>query len=96
MISQPVVVSGHSSGGQLAAWLAGHRPDLISAVVLEDPPLFTTLLPRAKQTWNWVDLATTCHDFLESKRQTGLPTVLPINGSGPSSARAESESSARD
>lgn len=67
VIGQPVVVSGHSSGGQLAAWLAGHRPDLISAVLLEDPPLFTTLLPRAKQTWNWVDLATTCHDFLESE-----------------------------
>lgn len=67
VIGQPVVVSGHSSGGQLAAWLAGHRPDLISAVVLEDPPLFTTLLPRAEKTWNWVDLATTCHDFLESE-----------------------------
>ena len=66
VIGERVVVSGHSSGGQLAAWLAGHRPDLISAAVLEDPPLFTTLLPRAEKTWNWVDLATTCHEFLES------------------------------
>ncbi|MBB4688823.1 alpha/beta fold hydrolase [Amycolatopsis jiangsuensis] len=62
----PVVVSGHSSGGQLAAWLAGHRPDLVRAAVLEDPPLFTTLLPRAEQTWNWADPATTCHAFLRS------------------------------
>ncbi len=67
VIGEPVVVSGHSSGGQLAAWVAGHRPDLVRAVVLEDPPLFTTLLPRAEQTWNWVDLATICHDFLESE-----------------------------
>ncbi|WP_215547037.1 alpha/beta fold hydrolase [Amycolatopsis sp. CA-230715] len=62
----PAVVSGHSSGGQLAAWLAGNRPDLVRAAVLEDPPLFTTLLPRAEKTWNWVDLATTCHTFLQS------------------------------
>ncbi|WP_033288486.1 alpha/beta fold hydrolase [Amycolatopsis jejuensis] len=66
VIRARVVVSGHSSGGQLAAWLAGHRPDLVRAAVLEDPPLFTTLLPRAEKTWNWVDLATTCHTYLES------------------------------
>ncbi|GAA3574320.1 alpha/beta hydrolase [Amycolatopsis ultiminotia] len=66
VVGAPAVVSGHSSGGQLAAWLAGNRPDLVRAAVLEDPPLFTTLLPRAEKTWNWVDLATTCHAFLES------------------------------
>lgn len=67
VIGERVVVSGHSSGGQLAAWLAGHRPELVSGLVLEDPPLFTTLQPRAEKTWNWVDLATNCHDFLESR-----------------------------
>ncbi|MYW92431.1 alpha/beta hydrolase [Amycolatopsis rubida] len=66
VIGTRVVVSGHSSGGQLAAWLAGNRPDLVRAVVLEDPPLFTTLLPRAEKTWNWVDLASACHAYLES------------------------------
>ncbi|NNG19551.1 hypothetical protein HJ590_08150 [Naumannella sp. ID2617S] len=35
-------------------------------MVLEDPPLFTTQLPRARSTWNHVDLATTCHNFLVS------------------------------
>ncbi|WP_063712858.1 alpha/beta fold hydrolase [Sciscionella marina] len=66
VIGTPVTVSGHSSGGQLAAWLAGHRPDLVHAAVLEDPPLFTTVLPRARKTWNWVDLASNCHAFLQS------------------------------
>lgn len=66
VIGRPPIVSGHSSGGQLAAWLAGNRPELVRAAVLEDPPLFTTLLPRAEQTWNWVDLATTCHNYLHS------------------------------
>ena len=65
-IGEPVIVTGHSSGGQLAAWLAGHRPDLVRGVLLEDPPMFTTKLPRAKETWNWVNLATNCHRYLES------------------------------
>jgi len=66
VIGSRVIVSGHSSGGQLAAWLAGNRSDVVRAAVLEDPPLLTTLLPRAEKTWNWVDLATTCHTFLQS------------------------------
>lgn len=59
-----VIVSGHSSGGQLAAWLGANRPDRIAAVHLEDPPMFTTLPDRAPRTWNFVDLATACHGYL--------------------------------
>lgn len=66
VIGQPAVVAGHSSGGLLAVWLAANEPELVRAVILEDPPLFTTLFPRAEQTWNYVDLATTTHRFLQS------------------------------
>ena len=66
VIGEPVVVSGHSSGGLLAAWLAANKPDLVQGVVLEDPPFFTSVLPRAEKSWNYVDLATTAHNFLES------------------------------
>ena len=38
-IGQSVLVVGHSLGGVTAAALAQHRPDLVKAVVLEDPPL---------------------------------------------------------
>lgn len=69
VIGEPVVVSGHSSGGLLAAWLAANEPGFVQGVVLEDPPFFTTLLPRAQKTWNYYDLATTAHDFLESGEQ---------------------------
>ncbi|OYN97362.1 alpha/beta hydrolase [Enemella evansiae] len=69
VIGRPAVVSGHSSGGLLAAWLAGNAPGWVDAVLLEDPPLFTTTLPRAATTWNFVDLATTCHGFLTSAEQ---------------------------
>jgi pimeloyl-ACP methyl ester carboxylesterase len=36
----PCVVVGHSLGGATAAALAQQRPDLVSGVVLEDPPMF--------------------------------------------------------
>lgn len=66
VIGRPAIVSGHSSGGILAAWLGANAPGQVRSVVLEDPPLFTTLLPRAKKTWNYHDLATTAHAFLQS------------------------------
>jgi pimeloyl-ACP methyl ester carboxylesterase len=64
VVGRPAIVSGHSSGGLLAAWNAAYAPEQVSGVVLEDPPVFTTLLPRAEKTWNWVDLATSAHTFL--------------------------------
>ena len=36
----PCTVIGHSLGGGVAAALAQQRPDLVRAMVLEDPPLF--------------------------------------------------------
>lgn len=42
-IKRPVFVSGLSSGGVLAAWLAAYaKPGQIRAAVLEDPPLFAS------------------------------------------------------
>jgi pimeloyl-ACP methyl ester carboxylesterase len=37
---RPCVVVGHSLGGATAAALAQQRPELVSGIVLEDPPLF--------------------------------------------------------
>lgn len=65
-IGQPVVLSGHSSGGQLAALIAARHPELVSFLVLEDPPLFATELPEARNTWNYQDLAVSTHEFLSS------------------------------
>jgi pimeloyl-ACP methyl ester carboxylesterase len=46
VVGEPAVVSGNSSGGVLAVWLAARRPDLVRAVVVEDAPVFSTEWPR--------------------------------------------------
>lgn len=50
VIGEPAFVSGNSSGGLLTMWLAANRPDLVKAIVLEDPPVFASEYPRIKQT----------------------------------------------
>jgi len=50
VIGEPTFVTGNSSGGLLAVWLAANRPDMVRAVVLEDPPLFAAEFPRIRQT----------------------------------------------
>ncbi len=42
IIGEPAFVTGNSSGGLLSVWLASQRPDLVRALVLEDPPLFSS------------------------------------------------------
>lgn len=49
-VGKPVFVTGNSSGGLLAVWLAANRPKLVKAAVLEDPPLFSSEYPRIQQT----------------------------------------------
>ena len=48
---------------------AAHHPERIRGAVFEDPPLFTTLFPRAKKTFNYVDLSTACHRFLQQREE---------------------------
>lgn len=69
VVGEPATVAGHSSGGLIAAGIAAEAPELVRGLVLEDPPFFSTLMPRAKQTFNYVGLATNAHDFLASGEQ---------------------------
>ena len=60
---EPACLLGHSSGGLIAAYAAS-RSDLCCALVLEDPPFFSCQGERRKQSFNYVDLSTVCHEFL--------------------------------
>ena len=64
VIGAPVVLSGHSSGGLVAARVAAEAPDRVRAVLFEDPPFFSTDPGRAPDTFNYIDLATPAHEFL--------------------------------
>lgn len=48
-VPQPAVVYGHSLGAMVAAGAAAARPDLVGAVVLEDPP-FETMGSRIRES----------------------------------------------
>lgn len=50
VIKEPAYVTGNSSGGLLTTWLAANKPELVKAIVLEDPPLFSSEYPEIKKT----------------------------------------------
>lgn len=54
---------GHSSGGLIAAYIASNT-ELCSHLILEDPPFFSSQGERRKCTFNYIDLSTVCHDFI--------------------------------
>ncbi|MFT3942451.1 MAG: alpha/beta hydrolase [Ancrocorticia sp.] len=69
IIQQPAVVSGHSSGGLLTAWLAANAPDSVRGVVVEDAPFFSTEPGRAEKTFAGLGFKLT-HDFLNQTEET--------------------------
>jgi len=46
VVSSPALVSGNSSGGILALWLAANAPEQVAGIVIEDAPLFSVEMPR--------------------------------------------------
>lgn len=54
---------GHSSGGLIAAYIASHT-ELCDCLILEDPPFFSSQGERRKNTFNYIDLSTICHNFI--------------------------------
>lgn len=65
VIGEPVILSGHSSGGLVAAWVAAAAPADVLGAVFEDPPFFSTEPDRMPQQFNYVDLARPAHEFLQ-------------------------------
>lgn len=63
VVKEPAFISGNSSGGLLTAWLAANKPELVRAIVLEDPPLFSAEYPRVKKTIAYRSF-TTCHNYI--------------------------------
>jgi pimeloyl-ACP methyl ester carboxylesterase len=70
IIKEPVVISGHSSGGLLAAWLAANSPANVKGIVVEDAPFFATEAERRETTYAWLDGFKTIHEFLNQSEET--------------------------
>jgi len=49
VVQEPAIISGNSSGGLIALWLAANRPSLVKGIIMEDPPLFSADWPRIKE-----------------------------------------------
>lgn len=70
IIGGTAVVSGHSSGGLLAAWIAANAPRSVSGVILEDPPFFSTEQgTRWENSFAYVDSCEPIHRFLNQSEE---------------------------
>ncbi len=69
VVKENVFLSGHSSGGLIAAYIAS-KTDLCSCLILEDPPFFSSQGERRKSTYNYVDLSTVCHRFVNQSESS--------------------------
>ena len=64
VILEPTYIVGHSSGGLIAAYTASHT-QLCNGLILEDPPFFSCQGERRYKTFNYLDLSTVCHKYIE-------------------------------
>ncbi|TFG08786.1 alpha/beta fold hydrolase [Candidatus Thorarchaeota archaeon] len=69
VVKRPAIISGNSSGGLIALWLTANRPDLVSAAILEDPPLFSAEWPRIKEEYVYRVLQITV-EMIEELRES--------------------------
>ena len=63
VVKENVYLLGHSSGGLIAAYIAS-KTELCSYLILEDPPFFSSQGERRKSSYNYIDLSTVCHNFI--------------------------------
>ncbi len=76
IIKETCYLSGHSSGGILAAWIAANAPNQINGLVLEDPPLFSVTpeeVQEDKGAFAWYDAYIVTHSFLSQNNETDFP-----------------------
>lgn len=63
VINKPTIVSGHSSGGLLASYVAAYGGALVKGAVLEDPPVFSTEADNFARTFAYLDTYKPMHEY---------------------------------
>lgn len=69
IVKEKFALLGHSSGGLIAAYIASES-ELCSCLILEDPPFFSSQGERRKSSYNYIDLSTACHNFLNQSEES--------------------------
>ena len=59
---------GHSSGGLIACYIAANL-NCCRYLILEDPPLFSSNGDRRFNTFNFKDLSTVCHNYINQNEE---------------------------
>lgn len=73
VIQEETVVSGHSNGALTAAYIAAYGGDLIKAVVLEDPPVFSTQGENWENSFAYLDTYQPLHNYISSEQTECWP-----------------------
>lgn len=68
VIGGATVVSGHSSGGLLAAYVAAYGGEHIVGAVLEDPPVFSTEEEHFSKSWAYLDTYKVMNDYTRGEQ----------------------------
>ena len=68
IISKNTVVSGHSSGGLLAAYISAYGGESIVGLVLEDPPVFSTEKQYFEKSFAYHDTYVNIHNYLNEEQ----------------------------
>lgn len=66
VIGEATIVSGHSNGALLAAYIAAYGSDLVKGVVLEDPPVFSTQGEKWETNFAYLDTYQPLHEYISS------------------------------
>ncbi len=64
VVGEDFYILGHSSGGLIASYVASKSSTCLG-LILEDPPLFSCQGERRFKTFNYLDLSTVCHNYIE-------------------------------
>ena len=78
IVKDYVYILGHSSGGLIAAYIVAET-DWCKHLILEDPPFFSCQGERRFKTYNYIDLSTVCHNFINQNEETDFVLYYFIN-----------------
>lgn len=64
-----ISILGHSSGGLISCYIASVS-DVCGNLILEDPPLFSSSGEKRFNYYNFNDMSTVCHNFINQDEET--------------------------